>query len=330
MSEFNPAAEYGYVRGFNFQPDWSTNGCGVWLKFAGDRYRKLIARGKELFPRLNTLRIWLSFDAWCEDRQKYLENVRAAAKIIRQEKLKFIPVYFNGWFGIPVFGGFVPEHLDWAKKTNGYANFILYLKESLEAVSSDAILLHDVCNEPFNNSWRDRERTEIVLDFLSEMCRRIKKADSRPITIGSQGIQSVGTMDFPQIKSKWKDIDLLSEMIDVITLHPYIIDIEKSREHFERLKDALEYLRQIKKPVIITECCWAGKTDDERKVYLETELSHYSELGIGFLAHALSESPVADLHRLDDEAALSGSDLYMAFIDREGKMRKWHDIFNNY
>ena len=64
MTAFDPVQTYRTVRGFNFQPDWSGNGVGVWLKFDSRRYRQLIVRAKELFPGMNTLRIWLSFDAW--------------------------------------------------------------------------------------------------------------------------------------------------------------------------------------------------------------------------------------------------------------------------
>lgn len=330
MNKFNPAKQYGYVRGFNFQPDWSTNGCGIWLKFDKDGYRQLIARGKEIFPGINTLRIWLSFDAWCEDREKYLKNIREAAQIISEEKLKFIPVFFNGWFGVPVFGGFVPEHLEWAKKNNEYANFKLYLKESLEAISSDAVLLYDISNEPFNNSWGNKSSMEIVLDFLNEMCGCLRLYDNKPITIGSQGSETGNALGLPQIKSRWGDIDLLSNMVDVITLHPYLMDLSKKKEHKSLLEETLVYLKKIKKPVIITECCWAGKTDEEHVPYIEAELSCYSELGIGFLVHAMTESPVADLHRLDEGIALGGIGIYMAFIDCEGKLRKGHEIFNNY
>ena len=330
MNEFNPAKQYGYVRGFNFQPDWSTNGCGIWLEFDKARYRQLIARGKEIFPGINTLRIWLSFDAWCEDRKKYLRNIREAAEIISEENLKFIPVFFNGWFGVPVFGGFVPEHLEWAKKNNGYANFKLYLKESLEAISSNAVLLYDISNEPFNNSWGNKSNMEIVLDFLNEMCGCLRLYDNKPITIGSQGGETGNALGLPQIKSRWGDIDLLLDMVDVITLHPYLMDLSKKKEHKSLLEESLVYLKKIKKPVIITECCWAGKTDEEHVPYIEAELSCYCELGLGYLAHAMTESPVADLHRLDDGIALGGIGIYMAFIDREGQLRIGHDIFNKF
>jgi hypothetical protein len=330
MAAFDPVKTYSTVRGFNFQPDWSANGVGVWLKFDARRYRQLIVRAKELFPGMNTLRVWLSFDAWCEYPAMYLDHVHQAAVIIEQEGLKMIPVYFNGWFGIPVFGGFVPEILAWSRKTDRYKNFRLYLQESLQAVSSDAILLHDLSNEPFNNVWGHRQRTETVMDFLQDMSLELHRLDEKPVTIGSQGSFPDNGMGLPDIKSPWGDIDLLAPLVDVITLHPYCIPPTTAEEHLNRLTQVVEYIRGLEKPVIITECCWAGRTDEERLPFLDIELPHYARLGIGFCVHALADSPVADLHPLDDGRGLSCLGIYMAFMTREGQIRKGHERFNLY
>jgi hypothetical protein len=136
-------------------------------------------------------------------------------------------------------------------------------------------------------------------------------------------------MGIAEIRSEWGDIDLLAPYVDVITLHPYCIPPMSDVEHLRYLTQVLDYLKQFSKPVIITECCWAGKTDEERVPFLQTELSHYSQLGIGYCVHALWESPVADLHRLDDGTGL-GSGLYMAFINKDGNIRKGHELFNAY
>ena len=324
---FDPTNAYSSVRGFNFQPDWSSNGVGVWLKFDGKRYREQIARAKQLFPKMNTLRIWLSFDAWCEDSSLYLKNIREAATILAEEGLKFIPVYFNGWFGLPSFGGFVSETLGWLRTYNHYAHQRAYLRQSAQAVASEAILIHDISNEPFNNAWGLKWRAEIVWDFMREMCAEMRSVSALPITVGSQGLPSASDMGMPEIKGEFGDIDLLAPYVDVITLHPYCIPPMTDAEHLDYLTRVLEYLRQFNKPVIITECCWAGTTDEERIPFLQTELSHYAKLGIGYCVHALWESPVADLHRLDDGKGI-GMGLYMAFINKDGNLRKGHELFN--
>ena len=191
---FDPTSAYSGVRGFNFQPDWSCNGVGIWLKFDAQQYRAQIARAKVLFPKMNTLRIWLSFDAWCEDSGLYLQNIHEAATILAEEGLKFIPVYFNGWFGLPSFGGFVSETLAWSRETDHYAPYRAFLRQSAQAIASDAILLHDVSNEPFNNAWGLKWRTEMVLDFMREMSAELRTVTQLPITVGSQGLPAANTM----------------------------------------------------------------------------------------------------------------------------------------
>ncbi|MDW7658442.1 MAG: cellulase family glycosylhydrolase, partial [Bacillota bacterium] len=202
---FNPVEQYGAVRGFNFQPDWSSNGIGIWLQFDEARYRELIKRGKKLFPKMNTLRIWLSFNAWCENPKLYLKNVKKATEIIEQEGHQFIPVYLNGWFGVPSFGGFVPEMLFSSYKRNRFDDFRSFISQSTQAISSDKVLIHDISNEPFNCAWGREKHTGIVRDFLSEMCMEVRKVDGKPITVGSQGSPR-SSMNLPDIKSKWGDI----------------------------------------------------------------------------------------------------------------------------
>ena len=91
--------KYAHVKGFNIQPDWGRNGTEIWLNFDRTRYEEMIRIGKERFPAMNTVRIWLSFDAWIQDRQTYLQSVKAAGETLSAEGLLIIPTYFNGWFG---------------------------------------------------------------------------------------------------------------------------------------------------------------------------------------------------------------------------------------
>jgi hypothetical protein len=162
------------------------------------------------------------------------------------------------------------------------------------------------------------------------MCLELRKADGKPLTVGSQGCFANNGMKFPEIVSPWGDIDLLAPLVDVITLHPYCVPPKKAEEHWRDMAEVIQYLEKLQKPVIITECCWSGKTDEEHLACIRNELPCYARLGIGFLVHALSDSPVADLHPLDDGRALSCLGIYMAFIKRNGELRKGHEIFNEF
>ena len=314
--------KYRHIRGFNFQPDWGCHGITLWLKFDAARYRKLIRTGKENFPHLNTLRIWLSFDAWCEDRQAFLRNAETAGRIITEEGLSLIPVYFNGWFGLPSFGGFAPETLGWVKEGSD-TDYHRFIRESAERLSSARVLLHDVSNEPFNNINGSRSALLRVTGFLSEMASVLRRTDSRPVTVGSQGFDVISDHE-----GRISDLEVLSPLVDVFSLHPYNIPPESRKQHYDKVNALLAQVEPYNKPALVTECCWAGVTDEERIPFLETELPHYAALGLGFCCHAMSVSPVADLHPLEDGNAI-GLGLYMAFLDRDGHVRKGHEIFNS-
>ncbi|MCM8804703.1 MAG: hypothetical protein NC833_05575 [Candidatus Omnitrophica bacterium] len=55
--------KFSYIRGFNYQPSYGANGYEIWYYFKPDIIEKEIFLGKKYFPGINTLRIWLSWDA---------------------------------------------------------------------------------------------------------------------------------------------------------------------------------------------------------------------------------------------------------------------------
>ena len=306
--------KYSFVKGFNIQPDWGRSGPQIWLNFDAERYEMMIKIGKERFPSMNTIRLWLSFDAYMQDRVTYLENVKKACDILTKEDIYIIPTYFNGWVGMPCFGAFTKECIGKSKRSA----YIKCLRETVEAIKDTKILMHDIANEPYNCAFDYKEYFREVTDFLIHMTEELRKIDSRPITIGSQS--------YYREDKELCDMDVLAPYEDVITLHPYN-QRNKPVEEFEKeFTEILDYLVQFDKPIIITECCWAAPTAEGRKPYLESELTVYTKYGVGYLVQGLFTSPVADLHPVEESYIESG--LYMAFLDRDFNIRPYHDIFN--
>lgn len=66
--------EYSYVRGFNIQTEWGATGTDAWLKFDAQRYKTMIHTGKQKFPNINTVRVWLSEDLPPSAFQKICTN----------------------------------------------------------------------------------------------------------------------------------------------------------------------------------------------------------------------------------------------------------------
>ena len=57
-----PAKE---VRGFNFHPSYSSCAMEDWTLFDYSVWETELKRGKKHFPTMNTIRIWLSWNAYC-------------------------------------------------------------------------------------------------------------------------------------------------------------------------------------------------------------------------------------------------------------------------
>ena len=57
-----PAAS---VKSFNYHLSYSTGSLEDWLLFDKEVWRRELTRGKEYFSAFNTVRIWLSWNAYC-------------------------------------------------------------------------------------------------------------------------------------------------------------------------------------------------------------------------------------------------------------------------
>jgi len=323
--------KYTDVRGFNFHADWGFSGIDLWLEnFNPERYRELIKNGKQHFPGMTALRIWLSFSAWCKNPALCLANMKKAGEIISEENLDFIPVYFNGCLGVPLFDVFTAETLFGQRQYTDFKFFKKYVKAAADCFKGQRVLMHDIANEPFNNVGNVQSFIEIVRDFMEIMANEIRTVDDRPITVGSQGFPWQDKAGMTS-NSKWLDIDLLNPFVDVITLHAYYIPPKPEQLHEDEIREVLGYIDTLGKPTICTECCWFADTDEERAALVKHDLALFNKLGLGFCAHALRESPVFDLHPItdaDDNSGVGGA--YMAFIDKNGDIRKGHEIFNDY
>lgn len=313
--------EYSSVRGFNLQPPWGSNGRDIWLeKFDPVEYRRLIRLAKQAFPRLNTLRVWLSFDAWCDNRELCVSHVAAAAKVVADEGLKMMPVYFNAWHSIPDFGGITLEQLDFASKRD-WEPFGRYLRETASALEpTRAVLMSDLCNEPMN-LVKAEEGACLMRNFLKAMAEQCRKVSSAPILVSTQGFW----FDRPTC-GKDGDLALFAEAVDVFGIHPYATGgIEQEKDcHLERVRRLIAKANELHRSILVTECCWFAADDKARGELARFELDNYRQAGIGFLVHALSPSPVADLH--PKNGITTG--FYMPFMNLDGTIRPFHECFN--
>ena len=308
------------VRGFNYQPSYGSHGLETW----GDAFdlaviREEIGRGKQYFPGLNTIRLWLSYDAYIRDPDAMPDRFHAVVGLAGALGVRFIPTLFNGWHSYPDFGGIAVEMIGyWGSEEKFDGAFLPFIEAIVKPhARDDRILLWDLCNEPFNNAWCDHSK-KVVLDWLERVRRACEGVGAEaPITVSS-----VPTMD---------SIKMLEPISDVIAFHPYFAwnAWVKTAEEFEGFVDeAVAFGRSAGKPLIATETGWGALDDKKRSEVLAVELGALAARGIGFTAHLLHHTLVADGHRPEYGPVTNAG--YMAFVEKDGALRPYHDIFNQF
>jgi endo-1,4-beta-mannosidase len=298
---------YAHVRGFNYQPSYDFSGHGIWRHFQPDTIDRELGQGKQHFPGINTVRLWLSFDAFMVEPARVGDHFATALAIADQHALKVIPTLFNNWHSVPDFGGVSLEAIrhwsDEGARTIPANPFLTYVETIVGAhAADDRILLWDLCNEPFNSGYSDE-----ILRWLESVYVTCK-------ALGAQAPISVGVPPDNQ------QLEAVTPISDVVTIHPY------GDQAF--VEAAVAVARGVGKPILVTECCWGAVDDAERAAIVTRELTALSAAGLGFVAHVLHHSLVADCHR-EQYGPISGAG-YMAFIEADGSLRPHHEVFNTF
>lgn len=302
--------QWEQVRGFNYQPSFGRTGVEIWIdRFDESAIDRELGLGRKYFPGMNTVRLWLAHDAYFKDPSHFMDHFEAVLRTCERHNLRAIPTLFNNWHSIPDFGGVSAEMITYwfgAYGNDGEApNYVFrpYIEALFKTHASDArILAWDLCNEPFNNG------REVYLGWLRHTHQTAK-------TLGAR--QPIGT----SVAASLEDLRLVEPFSDVLMIHPYFAP--------KVPWDAVQSFAHEKgKPLLATECCWGALDDARRTEIVDADLAVLRQQKIGFLAHALHESYVADLHR--PQYGVISSAEYMAFINMDGSLRPGHEVFNRY
>ncbi len=301
------------VRGFNYQPSFGRTAVEIWIdKFDAAAVDRELGLGRKYFPQINTVRLWLSHDPFLKDPALFTRNFEAVLQSCQKHRLRAIPTLFNDWHSIPDFGGVSREMIGYWFSSYGKqgqaSNYVFrpFLDAMFKAHAEDSrILAWDLCNEPFNNGG------EAYLEWLQHTYQTAKALGARQ-PIGVSVAASLGQL---------KPVEPFS---DVLMIHPYFA----SKVPWEPLT---AFAREHGKALLATECCWGALDDASRAVTIESDCGALAQQQVGFLAHALHESLVADLHRPQfSPLGVASSASYMAFINMDGSLRPGHDVFNRY
>lgn len=322
--------DFSKVKGFNYQPGFAYNSYEAWRFFDADTMQREIGRGKRYFPKTNAIRLWLSYDAFRYEEDRQAENFETALKILDGLGLKALPVLFNCWHdGFMDNGGIYINQIvpGSCRCSNGFEVMYDSFVEKIVGAHAkdDRIIAWDICNEPFSYGYNERFAKIVKpyefswLEKIYKMCKAAGAAQPLAVSL---------CMD------PFEDNELVAHISDIAMIHPYYYfcdeDIKNKSYagYVELLKKYKAFAAAHGKQVLTTEVCWGSLDDLKRAEIVRLSLSAHAECGIGFIVHALNYSHVADLH--DAQDGVVGSPGNLAFIDKEGKIRKGHEVFNEF
>jgi hypothetical protein len=319
--------KYSEVRGFNYQPSYGSTSFENWLNFDSEIIELELRRGKEFFPVMNTVRLWLSWAAFVRNPQKFIDDFEKSLEICDQLELKVMPVLFNRWHNEFLdCGGIYIDHFmegwSWLTREDQFSEYINDLVGA--HIQDDRILAWDICNEPFTYDKPIEEMKEIEKNeylWLESIYKRVKAVDSE----AAVGVSL-------HAGHKKEGLERVLPISDLLLIHPYFMaeqDDQKAKEEFYNLlDDYVEISKKADKPLLVTETCWGSLDDQWRVENMKFTLKELKKRNIGWLAHALHYSLVADLHYSEDGPV--GPPGNLAFIEKDGSLREGHGVFNEF
>lgn len=332
------------IRGFNYDGSWGTSGLDLWQHHDHGAMAVEIARGKRYFPGWNVCRWWLSEGSFQRSPERFLARFEAGLAIFAQHDILVMPVLFNRWRDPSCdFGGVSLEHIvpglsfssggagdlfaysgaSWPREPLAIERLHKTYLESVVGAHKEDVRIYawDLCNEPFMGPYVDDPASPIRaaelrwLTWCYESCKRIGAV--QPLTIGSHRDLTI--------------LELCEPLSDVLSFHPYYIwnapGADKGR--YEAFLDAaVAFAHNIDKGLVATETVWGAVDDAKRVEVLRYTLGELRKREIGFLAHALQHSLVADLHYpAYGPVSMPGA---MHFVNPDGSLRAGHEAFNEF
>ncbi|MDR0909679.1 MAG: hypothetical protein LBM77_07925 [Spirochaetaceae bacterium] len=258
--------DYSFVRGVCHGPGFGTDVAKmreIWRRDFG--YMKRL--------NLNSIRFWMSEEAWKKDNEGYCKMLKSYAKEAAEADITLMPIFFNG----NALDTFTPlTAAEWSLAEAYSRAVINTLKDEPNIIMWDAI------NEPFCCEYlhnapenEKEERWNNIRDWTRKCCQMIAGIDRTiPLTVGHELAPHVETS---------------ADLVDVISYHDYL----HTRAEMEgALKMTIDFAKG--KPVMNTETGCACRANP-----YDAELELCARYHIGFyIFNLIIEGPWADVHGL--------------------------------
>jgi len=309
--------DYSDVRGFMYEPSYAWTEVECWQNFNPKIIEQELGRGKKYFPKMNAIRTCVFIDAFKRDPNSLIDNFGKLLDIAENYDLAVMPMLFNRWHNFLLdFGGIYVDHF-W---TGRYEEiFETYVRKIVgKYADDDRIMMWDICNEPFHHIKEFPKIKDAEFKWLKNVYETCKSVGAKaPLCVGMH--QAYGI----------KGLELVEPISDVLTIHAYYRYGEPKSRFEKRLDEYVAFSRRIGKPLLVTETCWGAPTDEERVEIIKYSLEQLKKRGIGFFAVMLHWSVRIDCHGPESGLPVGGM-FNLEFIEKDGSLRKGHEIFNKY
>ena len=278
--------DYQKLRGFNYtQPD-AANDRVFWAEYHHDIVDRDMGYAERL--HLNSARIFLSYDFYKENPDRFLDNVKDFVQTAWKHGISTNPIIFMGfrfredelpWSGFMLEAGLKPIYKTLEDPSCWYIGE-KYFDDLYEAIGhEEGLLFWDIANEPGYTdnfvTWYDEEpsyvqdyqerpnmellryRQEKTWEIVRHFCRYVKSKDQEH----DIGVGNIFIFETEPSRT--------TELVDVIVFHDYF----PTRK---RMRDALEYAKKMGekygKPVLDNEmCCLARANPYDMSIEMHDE-----------------------------------------------------------
>ena len=261
--------DYSSIRGFNYTLSIAEQGESAWLHYDHNMVERDMGYAERL--RLNSVRIFLRYSCYVQDREAFLTNVKDFIRTAWKHGISTNPIIYFGFYASgdragefePVEGETLPPVAKTVRDPSLWHLGETYFDELHAAVGQEpGLLFWDISNEPGYTdnflTWYEeepayvtdfrvrpnmeelREKQEITWEYIRHFCQYVKSVDpDHDIGIGNIFI--------------WEtEPSRTAEMVDVIVFHDYSATRSRLRGVLET---ARELGRKYNKPVVDNEMC---------------------------------------------------------------------------
>jgi hypothetical protein len=230
------APDYSDVRGFNYQPASTRGYTEEWLKYPREEIVRDMGYAQKL--RLNTARIFLSYNAWTQDRATFRTRLRDFVRIANAHGIRSMVVLVdlpNQMMPDLFEDGAKPKLREWAK-------------DMVAAVGKEpGLAFWDVANEPdlvrmpqFMPNTNQPQRIAVAR-YMATVFHELDH--KTPVTIGCLYLDCT---------------QQTADVVDVLSYHDYSMN---RAQIVADVKRAQAFAASVKKPIITSEMGCTGRAN---------------------------------------------------------------------